>query len=816
VSTAAFNIFACVVFKTNYHLYQMFSEVKNKGIRIVLVFIYAVLFLFCAIEINLFWLFGTSPSRQDIEQPIQQIASEVYTQDSVLIGRYYKEDRTPIPFEQMGEHVVQALIATEDVRFYQHHGVDFKALASSVISTAQGEKRGGSTITQQLAKNMFRTRYGQSAGLLAKIPGVRMLVIKLKEWMTAYKLEARYSKQEILTMYLNTVSFSHNAYGINTVAKRYFDKTPLELTVSEAALLVGMLKGTTLYNPIRNPERSLERRNVVLGQMRKTGYLTEEAFQEALNEPLQLKEGQVEDISRSDSYLRVAVEKWLETWCEENDIDLYTSGLKIYTTIDSRLQALAEEAMQKQMKVLQDRLDQAWQGEIPWRDAQGEVIPDFLEQLAAKTPVYEALSKKFPQQPDSIHFYLHQKKTMEVFTWDGMQTKEWSTMDSLAHYATMLNTGITSLEPRTGHIKVWVGGIHHTYYKYDHVNQSKRQPGSTFKPFTYLAALEAGMSPCDQRIDQAVRIPYEEDGEQKVWEPKNADWVFTGRSMSLRWAMAKSVNSITAKLTDELGWDKVAEAAQRVGIESPIAVVPSVGLGSSDVSVLEMVNAYATFMDQGRKNTPILVEKIYDREGVLLEQFSSQKKQVITPENAWLMTYMLRGGMEEPEGTSQALWEWDLWGSNNQIGGKTGTSSDYVDGWYIGVTKDLVTGVWVGCDERAIHFRNSQTGEGSRTALPIFGLFMEAVYKDKSLPYSKGPFPEASVEISRKYNCPSPRIPKPDTLAVDSMELLPPPTRLEDTGLQGQIQSQNQEGQQEEIPSNPGVKNNIRIRYPAH
>jgi penicillin-binding protein 1A len=806
-----------VDFKTNYHLYRMFSEVKNKFIRYILLLLYAVVFLVCAIEINLFWLFGSSPTRKEIGQPLQQVASEVYTQDSILIGRYYKEDRTPIGFEEMGEHVVDALIATEDIRFYRHHGVDFRALASSVLSTAQGDRRGGSTITQQLAKNMFRTRYGQSTGLLDRVPVLRMVVIKLKEWLTAYKLESRYSKQEILTMYLNTVSFSHNAYGINTVAKRYFDKTPLQLSVAESALLIGMLKGTTLYNPIRNPERSVERRNVVLAQMRKAAYLEEDAYQAALKEPLRIKEGDTEDQSRSDSYLRVAVQKWLEAWCEENEMDLYTSGLKIYTTIDSRLQAHAEQAMQKQMKVLQRRLDQAWESEVPWRDADGEVIPDYLEQLAQKTPIFQYLKDKYPDQPDSITYYLHQKKQMQVFTWDGMEEKEWSTLDSLAHYARMLNTGITSIEPNTGHIKVWVGGIHHDYYQYDHVNQSKRQPGSTFKPFTYLAALEAGMAPCDQRVDQAVRIPYEENGESKIWEPKNADWVFTGRSMSLRWAMARSVNSITAKLTDEIGWEKVAEVAERTGIESPIAVVPSVGLGSSDVSVLEMVNAYATFMDQGRRNTPILVEKIVDHEGEIIAHFTTTKTQVITPENAWLMTYMLRGGMEEPEGTSQALWEWDLWGSNNQIGGKTGTSSDYVDGWYIGVTNQLVTGVWVGCDERAIHFRNSQTGEGSRTALPIFGLFMESVYRDQDLPYKKGPLPEPTIPIQKKYDCPSPRIPKPDTLQMDSMQLTPPILRVEPISPTNSSQNnQQQESQQEENQSEGAPRNNIRIRFPSN
>src|SRR5690606_26857596 len=366
---------------------------------------------------------------------------------------------------------------------------------------------------------------------------------------------------------------------------------------------------------------------------------------------------------------------------------------------------------------------------------------------------------------------------MQVFTWDGPREVRYSSIDSLAHYAMMLNTGMMSMDPYTGAIKVWVGGINHRYYKYDHVYQAKRQAGSTFKPFAYLAALEAGMSPCDKYLDKNVRITYTEKGEEKVWEPKNADWVFSGRDMSLRWAMGKSVNSITAQITEKIGWDKVVDAAQRSGITSPLASVPSVSLGTNDVSVFEMVNAYSTFMNRGRRVEPMLVSRITDMDGKTVAEFETRSTQVISEEIAWLMTYMLRGSMEEPEGTSQGLWEWDLWQNNNQIGGKTGTASDYVDGWYMGVTKDLVTGVWVGCDERTIHFRNSQTGEGSRTALPIFGRYMERVYQDKELDYTYGPFPEPRVTINRRYNCPSPRIIYRDTTERDSIA----PLRLPDS-----------------------------------
>ncbi len=759
----------------------MFKEIRNRYIRYVVIFMYAIIVFVCAVEVNFLWLFGYSPTSRDITMPSQHIASEVYTADRVLIGRYFKEDRSPVPFDSISPTVVDALVATEDIRFFRHHGVDFWALFSSVVSTAKGDTRGGSTITQQLAKNLYRTRYNQSAGLLGKVPGVRMLVVKFKEWMTAYKLESKYEKNAILTMYLNTVSFSNNAYGIKTVAKRYFNKETQELTAPEAAVLIGMLKGTTIYNPLRNPERSLDRRNVVLGQMHKAGFLTDEAYDAAKETELGLHPGEVQELSSGDSYLRTAVERWLETWCAEQGYDIYVDGLKIYTTIDSRVQRHAEEAVFEQMKPLQQRLENAWRGEIPWRDSEGNVIEGFLENLASRTSYYRQLDERFNGNKDSVFHYLNAPKTMEVFTWDGMKEVRYSSMDSLAHYAMMLNAGLMTMDPFNGEIKAWVGGINHRYYQYDHVFQAKRQAGSTFKPFAYLAALEAGKSPCDKYPDRFVRITYTENGEEKIWEPKNADWVFSGREMSLRWAMGRSVNSVTAQITEEVGWDKVVDAAHRCGITSPLVSVPSVSLGSNDVSVFEMVNAYATFMNRGKRVEPMLVARIEDYDGNPVATFKTTASQAISEEVAWLMGYMLRGSMEEPEGTSQGLWEWDLWKDRNQIGGKTGTSSDYVDGWYMGVTKDLVTGVWIGCDERSIHFKNSQTGEGSRTALPVFGRFMEKIYRDDSLGYDFGPFPDPAVEIRRKYECPSPRIARPDSTRLDSIApLVSPDTPLGD------------------------------------
>lgn len=736
----------------------MFKRVRNRFLRITLILIYFVILFTCAVQINFLGLFGSSPTKKEILLPSLNVSSELFTADSVLIGRYYKQDRDPVPYDSISKNVINALIATEDVRFFKHQGVDFIGLFAGVVSTLKGDDRGASTITQQLAKNLYRTRYKDSQGLLGKIPGVGIVVTKYKEWMTAFKLESKYSKEEILTMYLNTVSFSNNAYGIKSASVRYFDKMPSALTVNEAAVLVGMLKGTTLYNPIRNPKNALQRRNTVLGQMQKEGYISAEENKKFAADSLGLDLNNQEQRNSNDSYLRTAVEKWLEKWAEENEIDIYTSGLKIYTTIDSRMQKIAEDAVNSKMNELQRRLDNVWRNQDPWRDKEGNVIPNFLEDQAKKLPVFTYLMEKYKDEA-KVFEELNVKKEMEVFTWDGMEKVNYSSMDSLRHYISMLNTGVMAMNPYNGEIKVWVGGINHDFYKFDHVNQAKRQPGSTFKPFAYAAALDAGKAPCDKYEDKPVKIEFVNNkGEHEIWEPKNADWTFSHRQLSLRHAMARSLNSVTAQITEEVGWDKVVEMAHKVGIESKLESVPSVGLGSNEVTVFEMVRAYGTFMNQGKKTEPILVSRIEDKDGKVIAEFKTEQKQVMSPENAWLMTYMLRGTMEESGGTSQALWEWDLFDDENQIGGKTGTSSDYVDGWYMGVTKDLITGVWVGCDEQSIHFNSSVNGEGSKTALPIYAVFMEELYKHPELGVTLGKFPEPTVEITKAYNCPGPRI----------------------------------------------------------
>lgn len=700
------------------------------------------------------------------------MGSELYTSDGKLIGRYFKENRTPVAFNEISKNVVNALVATEDVRFYKHSGIDIQALGRAVVG--MGKEGGASTITQQLAKNLYRTRYNKSSGLAKRIPLIRTIIPKLKEWMTAIKLESNYSKDEILTMYLNTVSFGNNTYGIKTASRIYFNKEASQLSVPQAALLVGMLKATTSYNPIKNPERSLERRNVVLSQMNKYNYLPKPELEKYKASPIGIEAGNDDEGSENDSYLRTAVDKYLEKWCDENNYNLYEDGLKIYTTIDSKLQGYAEEAVKDQMRILQRRFYSVWGNEDPWEDSERKKV-DYPDRAKKSLPIYALLQKKFPNQPDSVEAYFNKKKKMKIFSYKGDRDTLFSTMDSIRYYGKILNTGMMTMEPRSGKIKVWVGGIDHKFFKYDHVNQAKRQAGSTFKPFAYLAALESGMSPCDKFTDKPVRIAYQDKGETKYWEPKNADWSYSYQEMSLRWAMGRSVNTITAQVTEKVGWDNVVKWAHECGIDSHLESVPSVSLGSNDVTVYEMVKAYGTFLNEGNKVEPILVEKITDQNDNVIEEFVAKTKRALSEEIAWLMLYMFRGGIEEPRGTSQALWEWDLFKKNNQIGGKTGTSSDYVDAWYMGITKDLVTGVWVGCDERTAHFKNGEQGEGSRTALPIFAKFMEKVYQDPNSGYTYGPFPKAKVEITRTYNCPSPRIQidttQTDSISVDSMEV---------------------------------------------
>ncbi|WP_347157866.1 penicillin-binding protein 1A [Pontibacter chitinilyticus] len=739
----------------------------------ILGFALVVIYLL-SVEYNLLYLFGTSPSLDKLENPRTDQASELYTSDGKLIGKYFEENRSPVSFKKMSPKLINALIATEDVRFYEHSGIDPAAIVSAAYGSLHGDARGASTITQQLAKNLYKTRTDDSKGVLGHIPVLNIIISKTKEWLTAIKLEQRYTKEEILAMYLNTVDFGSNSFGIKVAAKTFFHVSPDSLKTEQAAVLVGLLKAPTYYSPRYNPRNATRRRNTVLDQMAKYAYITQAQADSLQQLPLGLDYSVETHYEGPATYFRGAVAEYLNEWCKQNGYDLYRDGLKIYTTIDSRMQAYAEEAMEKQMRALQHRFDNHWKGKNPWVDEHNKEIPGFIDETIKRTAYYHRLKKEYGNDTLAISRALHTPHEMKVFTWDNdslEKTVRMSPLDSLAYYKHFLHGGMMTMDPFTGHIKAWVGGINFKYFKYDHVKQARRQPGSTFKPFVYVAAIDNGYSPCDKIVDKRITINYMEKGEKKSWSPTNADWQYTGAPMTLRRAMGKSVNVVTAQLTENIGWETVVKYAHRLGITSPLESVPSIGLGPSDVSIYEMVAAYSTFPNRGFYTKPMFITRIEDRNGNLLHQFVPKQKKVLSTETAFLMMHMLKGGMEEPGGTSQALWEYDLWKNGNQIGGKTGTTSNHSDGWYMGVTKDLVTGVWVGGEDRSIHFRTSELGEGSKTALPVFGLFMEDIYKDKDLGYTMGPFPKPTVKITKNYNCTTvlPKKVVVDSTAIDSV-----------------------------------------------
>ncbi|WP_128543988.1 penicillin-binding protein 1A [Larkinella soli] len=728
-----------------------------------LIGLFLLAFYVFAIETNFLYLSGEMPSVENLQNPKVAQSSEIYSYDKVLIGRFFTENRTPIQYKNLPPHLINALIATEDVRFYKHSGIDTRSLGRVLFGVLTGNSAGGgSTITQQLAKNLFKTRRKQSRGLLFNVPVVKTFILKTKEWLMAIKLERNFTKEEILTMYFNTVDFGSNAYGIKTAARTYFNKSPDSLNVQEAAVLVGLQKATTTYNPLikRNFQKSVNRRNVVLSQMAKYNFLSRKQMDSITALPLKTRFTPDNPYAGPANYFKNAVVDFVKKWGEENGYDLYTDGLRVYTTIDSRMQAYAEKAVSEKMKQLQRVFDNHWKGRKPWTDENGEEIPDFLDKVAQRTERYKALQQKFPNQPDSVHYYLYEKKdSMTVFSWNGPKKMYMTPMDSIAYYKRFLQAGMVAMDPHTGFIRSWVGGLDYEFFKYDHVKQGKRQPGSTFKPFVYATVIDdstINLGPCDRLRDEPFRTEYIEKGEKKVWEPKNSTGTFSYSNMTLRRAMARSINSITAQLTNEVASpDRVVSYAHRLGIQSPLAAVPSVGLGSSDVSLYEMVAAYCTFANNGVFTEPLLVTRIEDRNGRVIEEFVPERKQAIREETAFLMLHMLRGGLEESGGTSQNLWSYDLFKNKNQVGGKTGTTSNNSDGWFMGVTRDLVVGAWVGGDDRSIHFRSTDLGEGAKTALPLVGRFLEQVYKDKSLDVYQGPFAKPTFTISKNYlNCP--------------------------------------------------------------
>ena len=731
------------------------------GAKYSLIFLGFLIGYVFVLNTNFLYLTGSMPSVEDLRNPKLNQASEIYSLDGQMIARFYAENRTPIEYNNIPKHLIEALIATEDARFYDHGGIDPRAIGRAAFSF--GRDGGGSTITQQLAKNLFKTRRKNNTGLLTRIPFVRKIIYKSKEWLMALKLERTFTKQEIITYYFNTVDFGSNAFGLKTAARTFFNKEPDSLNVQEGAVLVGLQKATTNYNPLRNPVRSKERRNVVIGQMAKYNYLTEAQADSISALPLVTDFTPENPYSGPASYLKNAVQDYVEKWQEANEgYDLYTSGLRIFTTIDSRMQTYAEQATGEKMKQLQHTFDNHWRGRNPWTDEDGNELPGFIDSVAQRTERYKSLSRRFKDlYPDSVMYYMKNKKyKMRVFTWDnkrGYDSTEMTPYDSISYYKRFLQSGMVAMDPHTGYIRAWVGGLDYDYFKYDHVKQGRRQPGSTFKPFVYTAAIDdtlINLSPCDRIQDRPFRKEYRENGEEKVWEPRNSTGYYTYSRMTLRRALARSVNSITAQLTDDVGPERVAEYAHRMGIKSRLDAVPSIGLGSSDVSLYELVGAYCTFVNDGEAIEPLIVQRIEDRDGNLIETFTPKKRRAISEETAFLMRYMLQGGLQESGGTSQNLWSFDLFKNNNEMGAKTGTTSNNSDGWFVGLSNNLVVGAWVGGDDRSIHFRSTDLGEGAKTAMPLVGRFLEKVYADPKFKKLQGPFPKPTVPINKEYlNC---------------------------------------------------------------
>lgn len=723
---------------------------------IVLLFLYLG-----AVDINFLWLFGKSPGYfSGIRDPQTSQASEIYSADGVLIGKFFNENRTPVKYDEVSKDFWRALIDTEDERFYSHMGVDpigiFGAVKDALL---HHDGRGASTITQQLAKNMFRVRSQYSTGLLGKVPGLKILIVKSKEWIIATKLETIFTKEEIITMYANTVDFGSNAFGIKTAAKTYFNTTPKDLTTEQAAVLVGMLKATTYYNPLANPENSLRRRNVVLQNMVTHNDLTQERCDSLMQLPIKLEYKVENNYDGKALYFRQAVADYLKSWCMENNYDLYSSGLKIYTTIDTRMQKYAEDAAIKQMKQVQRNFRNHWGNNDPWIDETGKVIPNFIEDIAKRQPFYKSLLAKFPNEPDSINYYLNKPHKVKLFDYEnGTIEMEMSSLDSIRYMVKFMHCAMIAMEPQTGAVKAWVGDIDYKSWKYDKVT-AMRQPGSTFKLFVYTEAMNQGLTPCDKRRDEyiSMQVYDAKKHEMTTWTPGNANGTFSGDSMPLKSAFAKSINSVAVRLGQEMGIKRIIDTAHKMGIKSRLDDAPALALGSSDVNLLELANSYCTISNNGKHHEPVLVTRIVDKDGNEVYRGPETEEQAIPYKSAFLMQQLLKGGMLEPGGTSQSLWGYVGNFKDTEFGGKTGTSNNHSDAWFMCVSPKLVVGAWVGGEYRSIHFRTGALGQGSRTALPICGYFLESVLSDPAFAQYRAKFDKPNDDniTSDMYTCQS-------------------------------------------------------------
>jgi penicillin-binding protein 1A len=672
-------------------------------------------------------LFGPLPSFRDLENPKSNQASEVLSSDKKVLGTYYIQNRSSVNFSQLSPNVVNALIATEDNRFYDHAGIDFRRSFTILLLNLVGKKQGGSTITQQLAKNLF-------SGLKASNSFVRFTQ-KLKEWIIAVELERRYTKQEIITMYLNTVDFgAYNTFGIKSAAHTYFNVTPDKLTPDQAALLVGMVKGPGIYSPIRHPDRALNRRNLILELMTKQAYLSEGQLDEFKKKPLGLDFNPMNHNEGLAPYFRAVLKQDIQKIFRDQNItqsngtpyDLDRDGLKIYTTIDATMQQYAEEAQREYMRGLQIQFNEQWRGVSRWKNIknfkllldQGMFRSDRCKELQLQGKSDEEIRKNF-NTPDSL----------QLFTWKGDIDTVMKPIDSIVYTKMTLRNSLMSMDPTTGYIKAWVGGTNFEHFKYDQVKSGTRQVGSTAKPFTYAVAIENGFSPCMEVDNVQVTIT----GYGEPWSPAQPKSDFIPGAITLRKALGWSQNWIAAYVMNEVKPVPVMELIKKMGITSPVPPYPSIALGTFNASVFDMAGAYSVFANHGTWTEPTYILRIEDKNGNVVYTHTPKIVQAMDAQSAYVMTYMLKGVIED--GTGQRLRS--RYGLDNPIGGKTGTTQDNSDGWFMGITPQLVTGVWTGCEDRDIHFRSTRLGEGANSALPIFALFMKKVYANASLGIKK-------------------------------------------------------------------------------
>lgn len=732
---------------------------KSKGLRIALFVLWflfigsfaGVTALFYMVSIDANGWFGGLPSLQDLERPDPDQSSQLISADGEILGKYWRKNRIPVSYNELSSELVNTLLVTEDIRFKDHAGIDLKSLLRAIVGVLTGSfNGGGSTLTMQLAENLYRTS-SENQGSLYTYRKVGQIITKLKEYIIAIKLEQSYTKEEILAMYLNTVEYGSNSYGISVASETFFNKTPSQLNYLESALLVGVINAPTRYSPILNPEKSLSKRTEVLYNVHKYGLLTREMFDSLKVQDFGLSykvDNQNEGLAQ---YFRRVIAPYLIGWSKQNGYDLYEDGLKIYTTIDSRLQRYAEEAVKSHMDTLQQIFNKHLEGRNPWIDKDGHEIPGFLENSVKRLPKYKSLVRQYGEDSDSIEIELNRKRKVKVFSWKGEIDTLLSTYDSVSYYKHFLQAGFMAMEPTTGHIKAWVGGIDHKYFKFDHVEQGRRQPGSTIKPIVYTVAIENGYSPCFPVVDAAVTFPLPGE-DPPTWTPENANGKFTGEVMTIRQAMARSKNSITAFVMKAVGPQAVVEKAKQLGINSPLQAVPSLCLGAGgEVTIKELVAAYSTFVNKGVHTEPFFITRIEDRNGNVVQQFVPQTREAINEETAYVMLHMLKGTTEEQGGTALGL-DWSL-RYENEIGAKTGTTQNAADGWFMGVTRNLAAGAWVGGDDPSIHFRYWALGQGAKTAMPIWEKFMLKVYADPTLGYEKGNFDRPIKPINIELDC---------------------------------------------------------------